>query len=289
MKPAAFAYVRAETVPHVFELFAEHGEDAKVIAGGQSLVAALNMRLSTPSVLIDIAGIDGLGSIELHGDMLRIGALVTHRQVEFSAEVAQHAPLLAAAVAEVAHPAIRACGTFGGAMAHADPSAEFPACALALEMRFHIASRKGLRTVEAAEFFVGLYETALAADELLVAVDVPIAPVGYRAAFLELARRAGDYAIVGVAAYARSEGSSLNDVRLAYFGVDGLPLRARHAETALNGSDMNDVVVAAAQDALARDLAPPSDHIASGKYRMHLARILLARAIAQLALESSLN
>ena len=198
MKPAPYGYARAATLDDVFSLLAEHGEDAKILAGGQSLMATLNMRLSEPEVLIDINRIDGLAGIQDTGDAIRIGAMARHVDVEESDVIATHAPLITAAMEHVAHPAIRNRGTFGGSIAFADPAAEMPACAVALGATMHIAGKGGTRDIPAADFFKGLYETAIGEGEILTAVSVPKITAGWKSGFMELARRHGDYAIIGL-------------------------------------------------------------------------------------------
>ena len=191
MKPAPFAYVRADTLDDVFQVLDRHGDGARILAGGQSLMATLNMRLSTPEVLVDIGRVADLAGIEDTGDTIRIGAMTRHVEVETSALVADHAPLFTSAMPHIAHPAIRNRGTLGGSIAFADPAAELPACSVALESRMSIAGRDGTRTVEAAAFFRGLYETAVGPGEILTAVEVPKIAPGWKSGFMELARRHG--------------------------------------------------------------------------------------------------
>ena len=197
MKAPSFAYAKPRSLDEVFALAEKHGEDAKLLAGGQTLLATLNMRLSSPALLIDITGLPGLAGIEVKGNTLRIGALTTHRTIEQSPEIARHLPLLAQAAPHIAHVAIRNAGTLGGSLAHGDPAAEWPACCVALDATIVIAAKSGERRVKAREFYRGLFETALGAGEVITAVEFPIPGAGYRSAFLELARRHGDYAIVG--------------------------------------------------------------------------------------------
>lgn len=286
MKAPAFAYVRARSLEHAFDLLERHGDAAKLLAGGQSLIPALNMRLAAPELLIDITSIPGLDEIGALGADLRIGALATHRSVEESPLVRAHAPLVTAALEHVAHPAIRAVGTFGGTMAHADPSAELPACALALDMRFIIAGRSGTRTVPASAFFTGLYEADIGPAEILIAGDIPPLGPNDRTAFFELSRRHGDYAIVGVAAVAKMQGGRFDDVRLAYFGVGGTPILARAAGARLAGSSGDRDAAAAAVAALCEDLDPFEDHQGSADLRMHLAGVLLGRVVSRLREEN---
>ena len=273
MKPAPFAYARAKSVDEAVALLGK--PDAKLLAGGQSLIATLNMRLSAPALLIDINGIGGLDGIALKNGALEIGALTRHAAVERSKDVAQHAPLIALAMPHIAHPAIRNRGTIGGSIAFADPAAELPACLLALGGEVDIAGPKGRRTVKADDFFKGLFETALEPSDVLIAVRVAAAGKDTRVGFAELARRHGDYAIVGLAASAKADGKGLKDVRLAFFGVGATPIRAKKAETALAGGDIEAAVKAL-------DLDPPDDVQATGAVKKHLAGVLLRRVARQL-------
>jgi len=241
--------VKPGSLAEVFDLLEKHGDDARLLAGGQSLVATLNMRLSSPAVLVDITALPGLAGISAGRDRVRIGALTTHRAVERSAEIAAALPLLARAARHIAHVAIRNVGTFGGSVAMADPAAEWPACCLALDAELVIARRGGERRVKARDFFKSLYETDLKPGEVLTAIEIPAPGKDYRSAFLELARRAGDYAIVGVAALARVKGATLEDVRLAYLGVGQTPVLAKNAMAAAAGKPPADAA-AAAQAAL---------------------------------------
>lgn len=275
MKPAPFAYAKARSVAHAIELLG--ADDARLLAGGQSLIATLNMRLSHPALLIDLNGVGGLDGIVSSNGHLEIGALVRHAQAERSAELARRAPLIALAMPHIGHPAIRNRGTIGGSVAFADPAAELPACVLALDGELAIAGPQGSRAVKADDFFKGLFETALTARDVLTAIRIPAAGAETRVGFAEFARRHGDYAMVGLAASARADGKQLRDVRLAYFGVGSTPLRARHAEQALAAGD-----VEAAVRALAQDLNPPDDVQASGTVKTHLAGVLLRRVTRQL-------
>lgn len=283
MKAPPFSYAKPGTLDEVFDLLDRHGEGARVLAGGQSLIASLNLRLSEPELLIDITAIPGLGGITVSGQTLRIGALATHRQIETSAEIAEHLPLLAQAVRNVAHIAIRNVGTFGGSVAHADPAAEYPACAVALGATFVLAKRGSERRVKAREFFRGLYETALQPGELVTAGEFPLPRAGYRSVFLELARRHGDYAIVGLAAHARIDAGKISDARLAFLGAGSTPVLAERAAAALEGRVPNAQAVAAAQDALSKELDMPADLYSSSATKLHLARVLLGRALVALA------
>jgi carbon-monoxide dehydrogenase medium subunit len=283
VKAPDFAYAKPGSLDEVFDLLDRHGDGARVLAGGQSLLASLNLRLSEPELLVDITGIQGLAGIAVSGRTLRIGALTTHRQIETSAEIARHLPLLAQAVGNVAHAAIRNLGTFGGSIALADPAAEYPACAVALDATFVLARRGAERRVKAREFFRGLYETALQPGELLTAGEFPLAAADYRSAFLELARRHGDYAIVGLAAHARLAGGRISDARLAFLGAGSTPVLALRAAAALEGRQPDAQTIAAAQATLADELELPADLYSSRATKLHLARVLLGRALAALA------
>jgi aerobic carbon-monoxide dehydrogenase medium subunit len=273
VKPAPFAYKKARSLDEAVALLGEQS-DARLLAGGQSLIATLNMRLSAPSLLIDINGI-GLGGITHKNGKVEIGAMVRHAEAERSELIAKYAPLIARAMPHIGHAAIRNRGTLGGSIAFADPAAELPACLLALDGEIDIAGPKGKRTVRAQDFFKGLFETALGPQDVLTAIRVSAAGKDTRTGFAELARRHGDYAIVGLAANARADGKKLSDVHLAYFGVGVTPVRARKAEAALaNGS------VDAAVAAL--DLEPQDDVQATGALKKHLAGVLLRRVARQL-------
>jgi aerobic carbon-monoxide dehydrogenase medium subunit len=275
VKPAPFAYARARSVAQAVDLLAE--DDARLLAGGQSLIATLNMRLSHPTLLVDINGIGELGGIALKDGQLEIGALTRHAQAERSAEIARHAPLIALAMPHIGHPAIRNRGTIGGSIAFADPAAELPACLVALDGEVDVAGPPGRRTVKADDFFKGLFETALTPRDVLTSIRVPAASANARVGFAEFARRHGDYAMVGLAACARADGKRLDDVRLVYFGIGSKPVRARHAGAALTGGDID-----AAVGVLGTDLDPPDDLQASGAVKRHLAGVLLRRVARQL-------
>jgi carbon-monoxide dehydrogenase medium subunit len=274
MKASAFEYRRATSIAQACEWLAAH-EGARLLAGGQSLIPAMNLRLSAPDILIDITGLDGLRGVSVNAGVLRLGALVRHVELMHDKFVAQHAPLLTQAIAHVAHPAIRNRGTIGGNLAHADPASELPACMLVLDAVMIASGPRGERRIAAADFFVGVFETALAQDEMLTAIEMPVAQVGARFFFLELARRSGDYAIVGLAARADA---GLRDVRLGYFGVGERPMLASNAAAALEGGAA--ATIEAAKTALAKDLSPQDDLQGSAALRMHLARVLLERSVA---------
>jgi carbon-monoxide dehydrogenase medium subunit len=275
VKPAPFAYAKAGSVEHAIELLAR--PEAKLLAGGQSLIATLNMRLSAPKLLIDLNGVEGLSGISVKNGMIEIGALTRHAEAERSLDIAMYAPLIARALPHIGHPAIRNRGTLGGSIAFADPAAELPACLLALGGEVEIAGQTGKRAVKADDFFEGLFETALGPREVLTAIRVPAATRESRAGFAEFARRHGDYAVAGLAATAKASGKGLSDVRLAYFGVGDTPLRAKRAEAALASGSVDDAV-----SALAAELDPPGDIQATAATKKHLAGVLLRRVASQL-------
>jgi aerobic carbon-monoxide dehydrogenase medium subunit len=274
VKPAPFAYKKARTLEEAIALLGEHKE-ARLLAGGQSLIATLNMRLSAPSLLIDINEVGGLGGTAHKNGKIEIGALVRHAQAERSELIAKHVPLIARALPHIGHPAIRNRGTLGGSIAFADPAAELPACLLALDGEIDASGPRGKRTIRAQDFFKGLFETALDPQEVLTAIRVPAAGKDMRTAFSELARRQGDYAIVGLAASARGDGKKLSDVRLAYFGVGSTAIRARKAESALAKGDIDGAVAGL-------ELDPHDDVQATAAVKKHLAGVLLRRVANQL-------
>jgi aerobic carbon-monoxide dehydrogenase medium subunit len=275
VKPAAFAYAKARSLDDAIRLLGEHKGEAKLLAGGQSLIATLNMRLSSPSLLVDINGVAGLDGIRVNDGMVEVGALTRHVTLERCSDIAKHAPLIALAVPHIAHPAIRNRGTIGGSLAYADPAAELPACLVALDGEIDIVGPGGKRSVKAGDFFQSLFETALGPHDVLSTVRFPAATAETRVGFAELARRHGDYAMVGLAATAKANGKRLSDVRLVYFGVGATPVRARKAEHALAGGAIDDAV-------RALDLDPPDDIQATGAVKKHLAGVLLRRVAAQL-------
>ncbi len=265
MKAPSFAYAKPRALDEAFELLERHGEGARILAGGQSLIASLNMRLSAPEVLVDITALSALRGISLEQGVVRIGALTTHSEIGKSDVVGKHVPMLAQAVPHIAHPAIRNRGTLGGSLALADPAAEYPACALALDAVIFIEGKGGQRQVRAADFFRGLFETALKPGEVVSAVEFAAIKKDERSVFLELARRHGDYAIIGLAAHQASSGK-----RLAFLGAGATPVLAKGAASA---STMEEAL-----KKLEKDLAPPADLYHSSATKLHLAKVLLERA-----------
>jgi carbon-monoxide dehydrogenase medium subunit len=288
MKASAFSYARATSVVNALELLVAHGDKAKVMSGGQSLMPAMNLRLISPELIVDIGEIAELRGIAVTGDVLIIGALTRHVDLLRSPEVAAHAPLLKEAVAHVAHPAIRNRGTLGGSLAHADPASELPACMLALNATIIVRGQAGERRIAAEDFFRGIYETALSAQELLVAVELPVAREKSAYFFHEFARRHGDYAIAGLAAQATVEGDMFTDLRAAFFAVGDRPVLARAATKLVNVA-IKPAVLSDASAALGEELAPQDDQQASASMRRHLAKVLLARCTSTLLGRLDLN
>jgi aerobic carbon-monoxide dehydrogenase medium subunit len=281
MKASAFAYARATSVINALELLAAHGDRAKVLSGGQSLMPAMNLRLISPELIVDIGELAELRGIALKGDVLSIGALTRHADFLKSPEIAAHAPLLADAITHVAHPAIRNRGTIGGSLAHADPASELPACMVVLDATIIVRGPSGERRIAAKEFFTGIYETVLSPQELLVAVEVPVAQKDSTHFFREFARRHGDYAIVGLAARAIFEGNLFADLRLGFFAVGDRPLLAKVASKLINVT-VTPELLSDASAALSEELDPQEDHQASPVMRRHLAKVLLVRCVSTL-------
>jgi carbon-monoxide dehydrogenase medium subunit len=281
MKASAFAYARAISIGNALELLHEHGDRAKVLSGGQSLMPAMNLRLISPELIVDISELAELRGIAVKSDVIRIGALTRHVDLARSSEIATHAPLLTQAIAHVAHPAIRNRGTLGGSLAHADPASELPACMLALNATIIVRSQSGERQVAAEDFFTGIYETALSPEELLVAVELPVAQKHASHFFHEFARRHGDYAILGLAAQAMVQGNTFADLRLAFFAVGDRPVLTRAAKK-LIGVMITPALLSDACTTLGGELDPQDDQQASAAMRRHLAKVLLVRCVAAL-------
>jgi carbon-monoxide dehydrogenase medium subunit len=281
MKASAFAYARATDVRSALELLAKHGDRAKLLSGGQSLMPAMNLRLISPELIVDISEIGELRGIAVDGGVVAIGALTRHVDLLRSPDIAAHAPLLAQAVAHVAHPAIRNRGTIGGSLAHADPAAELPACMLAMDATIVVRGPGGERRIAAEKFFTGIYETALTPQELLTSVELPLPPKNAAHFFCEFARRHGDYAIVGMAAQAIVEAGTFADLRLAFFAVGDRPVLAK-AAMRLVGVEVTPALLSEASMALGEELDPQDDQQASAAMRRHLAKVLLARGVAAL-------
>ena len=279
MKAAAFDYIKVDTVEEAVRCLSQHAGSAQILAGGQSLMAMMNLRLAQPEQLIDISGIATLKGIQVDGQTLRIGAMTTHHELLTSDLVARHVPLLAQAVPHVAHLAIRNVGTIGGSLALADPAAEYPAVALALQASVLAQGPGGLRRIDIDDYFKGLYQTALRPDELLVGIEFPLAPTQQRHHFDELSRRRGDYAMVGLACVIELEGHRVQGGRLAYLAMGDGPVLAKGALQALLGQPLTEQTMNQAQQALTQDLQPHGDLQADAATKIHLAKVLLGRAL----------
>ena len=288
MKASAFSYARATSVANALELLEAHGDGAKVLSGGQSLLPAMNLRLISPELIVDIGELTELRGIAVRESVLAIGALARHVDLQRSPEIAAHAPLLREAIGHVAHPAIRNRGTLGGSLAQADPASELPACMVALNATIIVRCRSGERRIAAEDFFRGIYETALSAQELLVRVELPVARRNSMHFFCEFARRHGDYAIIGLAAQAIVEGEVFTDLRLAFFGVGDRPVLAKAANR-LVGTALTPAALSEAGTDLARELDPYEDQQASAAMRRHLAKLLMVRCVSTLLGRLGLN
>jgi len=280
MKLPPLEYNAPTTLEEVLGLLDEHGDEAKLLAGGQSLVPMMAMRLARPAQLVDINDVSSLDGIDDGGDTLAFGAITRERDAERSQLVAERVPVLAEALPLIGHVSIRNRGTIGGSIAHADASAELPAVALVTDARMVVRSRRGERTIAAEEFFISHYMTALRDDECLVEVRVPATPPGAGWSFQEIARRHGDFALVGVAAMVTlATGGAVDSARICLFGVSERPVRAREVEAALAGAPASSATFAAAATDAVKDLEPASDMHGSSTYRRHIADVTVRRAL----------
>lgn len=280
MKPAPFAYVRAASVPHAVSLLAQHGPDARVLAGGQSLVPMMNFRLARPQCLVDINGIRELAYVRREDGHLAIGAMTRQSTVERSDLVRAACPLLAGAVQLIGHPTIRHRGTLGGSLAHADPAAESPTALLALDGDVTVAGPEGTRRIPARDLFVGYCATSLAPGEMLTEVRLPVTPPRTGWAFLELTRRHGDFAIVGVAAQVTVDADgTCTDARIALCGVAPTPVRCDYAERQLTGSRLDEDVIHSAAEAALDAADPSSDLHGSARYKQRMIAVFARRAL----------
>ncbi len=280
MKSPPFDYVKPATLDEVFALLRQHGDDACILAGGQTLMATLNMRLSEPRLLIDITGLKAMRDIRVEGDRLHIGALTTHTEIESSPLVGQHAPLLAQAAPHIAHRAIRNSGTWGGSIAYGDPAAEWPCCLCALDGTVHLQGPNGRRSVAATDFFQDLYTTDRAPDEIVTGADVPLAGPSDWFGFDELARRHGDYAVAGLAVAARLKGLQAQRVALSFLGIGPIPVRATRTEALLAGKTLDAATIGIAMASLKAELDPLPDLAHSAETKRHLATVLAKRLLA---------
>ncbi|MFR9807156.1 FAD binding domain-containing protein [Pseudonocardia sp. RS010] len=282
MKPAPFEHWAPTSVDEAVKILSglDDPGEAKVMAGGQSLMPLLNLRLSQPQHVVDLNAVTGLSEIRRDGEVLTVGAMCRQRAAERSDEVATAVSLLVEALGNVGHPAIRNRGTVGGSIAHADPAAELPTVALCLDAELVAQGLAGERTIAAANFFEGFLSTALTEEEILTAVRFPVDPPGSGSAFVEVARRHGDFAMAGVAVHVRLSGDTIAQARIAVSGVGLTPVRATDAEATLQGAAPGEEAFAAAAAATSAALNPASDLHASGAYRKHVAGVLVRRALA---------
>jgi CO/xanthine dehydrogenase FAD-binding subunit len=280
MKPAAFDYVVAESVDAAVAALAAADGEAKILAGGQSLVPMLNFRLLRPAILVDINRIPDLAFIEERADSIAIGALTRHYRLETSPIIAAHLPVVAEAMRHVAHLAIRNRGTIGGSLSHADPAAELPMLALLLDATFHLMSPAGPRTIPARDFFLGPLTVDLAADEMVTRITLSKLPPATGWGFAEVARRSGDFALAAAAATMTLRDGTMTQVRIAMTGIDETAKRADEAEALLNGQKLTPDRIDAAIEAVRASVSPPSDLHASSDYRRHLIGVLAGRALA---------
>jgi len=283
MIPAKFEYVRPATVDDAVRALADGGEDAKVIAGGQSLMPLLRLRLAYPDLLVDVGGLDELRGVTDAGDSLVIGARTTHHDVVRDPLIAQHCGLLAEAAGTVADPAVRHRGTLGGSLAHADPAGDLPAVAVALGATFLVRGPGGEREVAAGDFFVDYLTTSLQPGEILTGIRVPKLGAGWGYRYEKFHRTAQAWAIVGVAAVARRSNGSVAEARIGLTNMGSVPVRATAAESAAAGADATREALRAAAEHAADGTEPPSDLHGAPDYRRHLAKVLTGRALAAAA------
>jgi carbon-monoxide dehydrogenase medium subunit len=284
MKPAPFEYFAPETVGDAASILSRYEGEAKVLAGGQSLVPLLNMRLARPRALVDLNRVRGLDSIREDDGHLVIGAMVRQRHAERSEFVARAQPLLRDALKQIAHPQIRNRGTVGGSLAHADPAAELPAVALALGAEFTVSGPAGEHSIPAGEFFVTFLTTALQPDEVLTAVSFPTRAAATGWSIQEVSRRHGDFALAGAAVTVRMDGVRCSEARIALFGVGATPVRATSAEESLRGESLSEGALDAASAKAAGEIDEPLGDIhASSEFRRHLAKVTARRALAEAA------
>lgn len=279
MIPAQFDYVRPSSLDEAVAALAQGGEDAKVLAGGQSLLPLLRLRLSYPEIVVDLGKLDGLRGVRDDGDAIVIGAMTTHHDVIRDPLVREHAGILAKATETVADPAVRHRGTFGGSLAHADPAGDLPAVALALDVQLVVQGPGGRRTIYASEFFVDYLQTTLAPDEILVEVRIPKLAGQWGYSYEKFHRVAQAWAIVGVAAAVRRENGSIAEARIGLTNMGPIPVRAHATEQALVGAAVTDQAVRAAAAHAADEANPPSDLNGQADYRRHLATVLTRRAV----------
>jgi aerobic carbon-monoxide dehydrogenase medium subunit len=279
MIPAAFDYVVPRTVPEAVAELVKHGQEAKVLAGGHSLIPLMKLRLATPSFLVDIGRIGNLSYIREEDGQIAIGALTTHHDIEFSKLVRAKLPLLSTAASQIGDPQVRNRGTIGGAASHADPFGDFPACLLALDAEFNVAGPRGERRIAARDFFVDTFTSALEPNEILREIRIATPPEGSRGTYLKFSRRSQDWAIVAVAAQVTINGHDVSNVAIGLTGMGSKPLRATAVEQALKGKAAHDDDLRKASERAAEGSDPPQDLNGSPDYRRHLAQVLTRRAL----------
>jgi carbon-monoxide dehydrogenase medium subunit len=281
MKPAPFRYVAARTLEQALQLKAEHGDEARFLAGGQSLVPTMNFRLTQPAVLIDINPLEALAGVKNGGERLTIGALTRYRALERDRTTARHLPLIHEALPHIAHPQIRNRGTIGGNLAHADPASEMPAIVVALGGRLHAQSARGERWIEAVDFFLGALTTALEPDEMLTEVELPAAPPRGGACFMEVSRRRGDFAIIGVACTIRLDADGrCEQARIGLCNAGDGPVFAAEAADALTGRQVGETEIGEAAALVQGAIDPGGSIHASKEFQRHIAGVLTKRALA---------
>jgi aerobic carbon-monoxide dehydrogenase medium subunit len=282
MKPYDFSYIRATSLDHLYDLFDEYDEGLKILAGGQSLITTLNMRLSAPEILVDINELNDISSTSVKDNIISVGALARHADIQESSVIKQHVPLLKLAIEHVAHAAIRNRGTHGGSIAFADPAAEIPACVLALNATLVLASREGERRVAASDFFKDLYDTELRENEILIAIEYPKAKQTTVSAFREFTRRKGDFASVGLALGGELDGKVFQSLSLAFFGVANTPVLAKQAAELIVGEAVTPSLIEKAQGLLADDINVIGDLYSSEEMKLHLSKHYLKEVIDEL-------
>ena len=283
MKPAPFEYNVPDSLEQALDLMNQHADEAKILAGGQSLVPAMNFRIAQPSRLVDLNRVDALSYIREDGGVIRIGAMTRERQLEVDALIEKHAPLLHEAAPNIAHPQIRNRGTIGGSIVNADPAAELPVLMLALDARLKAQKASGARWIDATDFFIGMFTTALEPDEILVEIELPFMPARTGWSFMEVAPRAGDYALMGVAAQVTlDENGMCENAKLVYLNAGDGPVDAKDAAQSLVGEELDDKSIeAAAVTASEKEITPYGNLHASPEFQSHLAAVLTRKALKQ--------
>jgi CO/xanthine dehydrogenase FAD-binding subunit len=283
MKPAVFEYHAPDSLEQALEIMSQHAGEAKILAGGQSLVPAMNFRVVQPSVLIDLNRVSELSFIREEGEIIRVGAMARERQLEFDSSIAKRTPLLTEATPFIAHPQIRNRGTIGGSIVNADPAAELPVLMLALNARLKAKNNSTERWIEAPDFFTGMFSTALEPDEILVEIELPFMPARTGWSFMEVAPRAGDYALMGVAALVTlDENGKCRQAKLVYLNAGEGPMDAKEAAKLLQGEEMNDALIeSAAAHASEKEIDPFGNVHTSSEFQRHLANVLTKKALKQ--------